>query len=343
MKKRHVFLDMLRALAVAEMIHGHSLDGLLDVALRDTPFFLSWTHVRGYTAPMFLFAAGFAFAIATLPRIDAYARFSNELVRRIQKLFVMISLGYLMYLPYFSLRKTILSIGSPEWHSFLSVDILRCIGVSLLILQIWLFFKPRKLLMLSVIWIITILVPVLSPYVGQHSFVHGLPNFLKFYFTGSRFPLFHYSSYLFLGFLIGYLFNGGRRYWSGVSLGAAVFFIVMVQVSRIWGLMPSLQGFMIKGGVIILITVALERLEPLWERLPWALKYFGKEPLLVYVVHVVIIYGSVLSKGLNYYWGAMLLLAYVWHKLKLEHPRTAHRVKRTISWSFIILFLLKPY
>ncbi len=100
---------------------------------------------------------------------------------------------------------------------------------------------------------------------------------------------------------------------------------------------------MIKGGVIILITVALERLEPLWERLPSVLKYFGKEPLLVYVVHVVIIYGSVLSKGLKVYWGAMLLLAYVWHKLKLEHPRTAHRVKRTISWSFVILFLLRPY
>ena len=56
MKKRYLFLDMLRALAVAEMIHGHSLDGLLDVALRKTPFFVKWIQVRGYTAPVFLFA-----------------------------------------------------------------------------------------------------------------------------------------------------------------------------------------------------------------------------------------------------------------------------------------------
>lgn len=360
MKKRYVFLDMLRALAIAEMIHGHSLDGLLAVSLRDTAFFVHWRYIRGYTAPMFLFASGFAFAIATLPHIDAYTRFSKELGRRMQRLFFIILLGYLMYLPYFSLRKTILSIGSPEWQSFLSVDILRCIGVSLLILQTWMFFRPRRFLTLSVFGVITILLPILSPYARESAFVLALPDLLRYYFVGSRFPLLHFSSYLFLGFLAGYLFKRGRRYWSGVSLGAVFVLVVVAQSLRLWGVLPSLQGFMMKGGVIVLLTVALEKLELVWRKLPSVVKFFGRESLLIYVVHVIIIYGSVLNKGLTLYWGAtlsygqvyrfiiwlmaaMLLLAYLWHKLKREHPQTALRLRQTMAWSFLILFVLRPY
>jgi hypothetical protein len=309
---------------------------------------------------MFLFAAGFAFAIATLPRIDAYIRFSKELVARMQRLFLIILVGYFMYLPFFSLRKTILSIGSPEWYSFLSVDILRCIGVSLLILQIWIFFKPRRLITLGVFGVITILLPILSPYAGENTLVLALPDFLRYYFVGSRFPLLHYSSYLLLGFLIGCLFNHGRRYWSVVSLGAALVLVIAAQLLKLGHMLPNLQGFMIKGGIILLITVGLEKLEIVWERLPSVVKYFGRESLLVYVVHVVMIYGSVLNKGLHFYWGAILsyqqvylfviwllatmfVLAYFWHKLKREHPQTARGVKQTLIWSCLILFLLRPY
>lgn len=96
---------MLRAVAVAEMIHGHSLDGLLDVSLRDSTFFINWIHVRGYTAPLFLFAAGFAFAVATLPYMKEYSVFSRELLRRMQRLFYVIFIGYFLHLPFFRFGK----------------------------------------------------------------------------------------------------------------------------------------------------------------------------------------------------------------------------------------------
>lgn len=360
MNKRYFFLDMLRAIAVAEMIHGHSLDGLLDVSLRNTAFFINWTHVRGYTAPVFLFAAGFAFAVATLPRVDDYSRFTKDFVRRIQRLFFVILLGYLMYLPFFSLRKTILSVGTPGWENLLRVDILRCIGVSALILQAWLLLRPKRVVTWAVIGMLTLALPILTPYVKNNELVLGLPTFIKYYFVNSNFPLFYYSSFLFLGFLLGYLFTEKKNQWLPYAVIVALVLIVVAQILDRMGIAVSLHRFMTKGGMIIVLTVLLQRCERLWRRMPSAVKYFGQESLVVYVVQLMIVYGSVLNKGLCSYWGrtlsygevylfiiwlmaAMVLLAYVWHKLKIEHAQVAKWVKNTLYWSFLVIFLIRPY
>jgi hypothetical protein len=351
---------MLRAIAVAEMIHGHSLDGLLDIGLRNTAFFVNWTHIRGYTAPAFLFAAGFAFAVAALPRINDYSAFYKNLLRRVQRLFFLILLGYLMYLPFFSLRKTILSIGTPGWENFLRVDILRCIGVSALILQAWLLLRPKRVMTWAVIGMLTLALPILTPHVRNNELVLGLPAFIRYYFVNSNFPLFYYSSFLFLGFLLGYLFTEKKNQWLPYAVIVALVLIMVAQILNRMGIAVSLHRFMAKGGMIIVFTVLLQRCEGLWRRMPSAVKYFGQESLVVYIVHLMIVYGSVLNKGLTSYWGqmlsygevylviiwlvaAMVLLAYVWHKLKIEHAQVANWVKNILYWSFLILFLLRPY
>jgi hypothetical protein len=360
MKKRYLFLDMLRAVAVTEMIHGHSLDGLLDIALRKTPFFINWIKVRGYTAPVFLFASGFAVAVATLPRLESYSRFSKHFLKRVQKLLFVILLGYLMYLPYFSLRMTILSIGSPAWENLLKVDILRCIGVSALFLQFWFLLKSKQSLTLIFISMITIALPLLTPLVRNSEVVLGLPGVVRYYFVDSRFPLFYYSSYLFLGFVLGYVFTVRKDFWLKSSLSIAALLIVLALLLNRTGLLPAVRDFMMKGGVIVLLTFLIERCEGLWQRLPSPILCFGQESLVVYVVHLMVVYGSVLNRGLVYYWGptlayseiypfiiwlmaAMVVLAYVWHKLKQEHPAAAKWVKYAIYVSFAVLFLVKPY
>lgn len=353
-------MDVLRAIAVAEMIHGHSLDGLLDIGLRSTPFFINWTQVRGYTAPVFLFAAGFAFAVATLPHIKDYSVFSRELLRRIQRLLYLIFIGYFLHLPFFSLRKVILSIGSPAWNNFLKVDILRCIGVSALILQVWLFLRPKREVTWVVIGLFAIALPILTPYVNNSELVFGLPAFIRYYIVNSDFPLFYYSSFLLLGFWLGYLFFEKKDRWLSYALIIAMALIVIAQIFSKAGIASDLRSFMNKGGVIVLLTILLERGEVLWRRMPSALKYFGRESLVVYVIHLILIYGSVLNKGLVSYWGqilsyrelylfiiwlmsAMVLVTYVWHKLKREHAPVANWLRSTLFWSLLILFLLRPY
>ncbi|MBE0432059.1 DUF1624 domain-containing protein [candidate division WOR-3 bacterium] len=360
MKTRYYFLDMLRALAVAEMIHGHSLDGLLDTALRGTAFFVNWTFVRGYAAPVFLFAAGFAFAVVNGPRLEMPVKFDRVLLRRLQRLLFLIVLGYLLYLPYFSLRKTILSVGTAPWGDFLKTDILRCIGVSLVVLQLWCLLKPKW----PAIWIMTglaaLMLAVLTPAVPHSAFVQNLPTAVKYYFTDAHFSVFCCSSFVFLGFTSGCLFSRQQDSWLKSSLVIAVMLIVFGRVVHGAGVLSGLHVFATKSGVIILLTVLLQRCEQLWQRSPLPVKYFGQESLVVYVVHLMIVYGSVLNKGMVFYWGttlsyvevylfigwlmaAMVVLAYVWHRLKVEHAGIAKWIKRTIYWSFLTLFLLKPH
>jgi hypothetical protein len=360
LKIRYFFIDLLRAIAIAEMIHGHSLDGLLDAGLRSSAFFINWTHVRGYTAPLFLFASGFAFAVATLPYVKEYSVFSRELRRRIQRLFYVIFIGYFLHLPFFSLRKTILSIGTSAWDDLLRVDILRCIGASALFLQAWQFLRPKREVTWVVIGLLTLALPILTLCVNNSELVLGLPTFIRYYFVNSNFPLFYYSSFLFLGFLLGHLFSEKKDRWLPYALIIALALIVIAQIFSQAGIATSLRSFMNKGGVIVLFTVLLERGEVLWRRMPSAVKYFGRESLVVYVVHLMIVYGSGLNKGLVSHWGqilsyrelylfmiwlmaAMVLVTYVWHKLKREHAPVANWLRNTLFWSLLVLFLLRPY
>jgi hypothetical protein len=227
-------------------------------------------------------------------------------------------------------------------------------------LQAWQFLRPKKAVTWVVIGLLTLALPILTPCVNNSELVLGLPAFIRYYFVNSNFPLFYYSSFLFLGFLLGYLFTNKKDRWLPYALIIALALIVIAQIFRHAGIAVSLRDFMSKGGVIVLFTVLLQRGEALWRRMPSAVQYFGQESLIVYVIHLMIIYGSVLNKGLTSYWGrilaygevylfiawlaaAMVFIAYVWHKLKLEHIKVANWVKNTIYWSFLVLFLLKPY
>lgn len=359
-KKRYVFLDVLRIIAIVEMIHGHTLDALLSPALRSSGFFVWWTNIRGYTAPLFLFAAGFGFAIATLPRQHEYIRFTRSLRRRLGRILFIVLIGYLMYLPYFSLWKTIQSVGSPGWQSFLSVDILRCIGVSLLILQMWYLLRFPDIVTVIFFSCVTLLMPVMTPVLQHSSVINGLPDILRYYFVGSRFPLFFYSSYLFLGFVSGYAFIRARTSWVWAATGAGLAFIVFAHLLNQAGVSRSLSVFLNKGGLLLLLTVACERGEYIWRRLPAAVRIFGQESFIIYVMHVFILYGSFLNPGLRHLFGshliyheiygvfiwllfAMGLIGYVWNRTKHEYPKTATIVRYFVYMTFIMVFLSNLY
>ena len=60
---RYPFIDVLRGLAVLFMIETHTVNALLDPALRAGTFHDALTYVNGLVAPAFLFAAGFSIVL----------------------------------------------------------------------------------------------------------------------------------------------------------------------------------------------------------------------------------------------------------------------------------------
>lgn len=358
--KHFVFLDIARGLAILEMIHGHCLHALLATPLRDGAFMTTWSHVRGFTAPFFLFIAGFSFTVATLPKLEEYKHISPTLIRRVSKILFVIIVGYVLHLPFFSLQKTLSAIGSPAWDAFLNVDILQCIGVSLLLLQLLYSLRLNGTVRIVLVACSVAALFLITPYLSSMSWVQSMPAFAGRFFVGSLFPLFPYASYLFIGALCGRVFVGKRDSWVRFAVLFSVSMVILSGTRFVFGGFPVVHDILFKGGMLLFLTAMLSLGEKLWRRLPSVALVFGQESLIVYVLHLVIIYGSVFNHGFIKPFGSMLSWhevygvfcvlilvlagsAYAWHSLKRTHPHAAFSIRYSLYSTFVIRFLTRPY
>ena len=99
MKRRVVFIDLARALAVVFMLYGHAIDGLLDPQYRTGTWFDIWTFQRGLTSCLFLLLSGFAFSIATARHWAVHIRVSPAILKRARRFALFIVLGYALHFP----------------------------------------------------------------------------------------------------------------------------------------------------------------------------------------------------------------------------------------------------
>ncbi|HKP59763.1 MAG TPA: heparan-alpha-glucosaminide N-acetyltransferase domain-containing protein, partial [Polyangiales bacterium] len=127
---RVVFVDLLRFVAALQMLQGHTIAALLAPAARHGPWFALWSAARGLTSVAFLFAAGLSFYLAT-----ERARDPRAASRRVLRALRLIALGYLLHLPLAALFTSDPASRLRALHEFAAVDVLQCIGVSLLALE----------------------------------------------------------------------------------------------------------------------------------------------------------------------------------------------------------------
>jgi acyltransferase len=371
------FLDLFRGFAVIVMVLGHSIDAVLSADARTTELFRLYDAVRGFTAPVFLFVSGLAFTIATERRWNEYHAFGSTSVKRVGRLLLLIAIGYALHIPFFSLTKLLYEITPADRAGFVQVDVLHCLAVSLLILQgiVMLSRTPRMfawvaagtgaaaVLFAPVIWEVNfapLVSPILSPYLNQQQL--------------SIFPLFPFSAFLIAGAVTGHLFLAARAQgrehelfdWVLASslLAAAfgLFFDVLpVQVfphHDFWKASPNF--FLIRLGIVLLLTYAfasLRRMPPLMAR---HMVTLGQASLLVYVVHLLTVYGSAANNGLAQVVGrslsyvpslavgmvvlmAMLMLVHSWNFLRQQHLLKVRLVQLALASSLLFLFVSRPY
>ncbi|MEO0226417.1 MAG: heparan-alpha-glucosaminide N-acetyltransferase domain-containing protein, partial [candidate division WOR-3 bacterium] len=103
MPRRIASLDLLKAYGILMMVQGHTLDAILNSTAKATGIYHFLTYLRGFTAPVFLFAAGIGFMISLSRRKDD-APLKNLLIR-LRHLIPIIAFGYFLHLPFFSLYK----------------------------------------------------------------------------------------------------------------------------------------------------------------------------------------------------------------------------------------------
>ncbi|MEN3045071.1 MAG: heparan-alpha-glucosaminide N-acetyltransferase domain-containing protein [Candidatus Hydrothermales bacterium] len=355
-KKRYLFIDILRGIAVLEMIHGHTLDALLSLTQKQLPFYIFWTHVRGYTAPLFLFSSGISFYLSTVGKRD-YLYLSSKLFKRLGRLIFIIILGYTLHLPYFSLRKIIYDSTFDDINRFLNVDILQCIGFSLLILQIFYFLLRKDSLFLFGNYILIIIFTILAFY-SLKGYNPGLPLFFSKFLKDSNFPLVPFSIYLFSGVYLGFLIKkiGGKNFSFLVFVILSFLKFVLINF-----FLSDLSDIYLKILILGILSFFLFQLE---ERSSFILKVvelLGRESLFVYYTHLLLIYGSVFNRvslkflfsgKLNFFeiylivfilFLIFLSFSYIWNFLKREYPFLSSLIKYFVYLYFIINFLTRPY
>ncbi|HUA63724.1 MAG TPA: heparan-alpha-glucosaminide N-acetyltransferase domain-containing protein [Verrucomicrobiae bacterium] len=301
--KRFPFLDWMRGLACIVMIQCHTFNSFVRLDLRPTAGYGLSQFIGGMAAPLFLFMAGMTSAF----QMESLARREPSPLRR-----WLISLrraGYILAIAFlFRLTNFLGSLPHANPAEITRVDILNCMAVAMAVFSVAAIFdsdRRARFAMLTALAIAAI-TPVMA-----HLPWDGAPRLMREYlvpFAGrGQFPLFPTASYLGFGLaagvvvkrtaeqrfdrmmqwslLIGLLVTLAAQYFS--NLPASVYGDV-----SFWTESPAL--ILIRGGLMLSVMAVCY----LWTQYiagpGWSwMQCMGKNSLMVYWVHVVMVYGGV--------------------------------------------------
>lgn len=311
---RLYFIDAIRAWAILMMLQGHFIDGLLDNAYRDNSntFYSIWKYFRGVTAPVFFTVSGFIFTYLLI-KGDQVGLNNPRVKKGLKRGLQLLAIGYLLRLNFFGL------LSGQLYGSFYLVDVLHCIGLSILgIIGIYLLtIKGNKLLFPCILLATTLVLFVMEPQYKQYTHYY-LPNLLANYLTkanGSVFTIIPWFGYASIGAFLSVLFtrfkNSTYLYPIAISSLAILGFILLTYSSAFFLKLYDVSGMLIfskiyfnnylfirLGDVFLVFAVFM-----LFRRFMnnSTILRIGQSTLSIYVIHYIILYGSFTGLGLYYF------------------------------------------
>jgi len=308
---RLFFIDAMRAWAILMMLQGHFIDGLLDPVFRDSSntVYNIWLYFRGITAPVFFTVSGFIFTYLLI-RVPQNGLENPRVSKGIRRGVQLLIIGYL-------LRLNLGGIFKGEiYSSFYLVDVLHCIGLSILgLISIYLLTAKRKKYLFPLVLVsITVLLFLFEPLYKQWSFSF-LPDFLANYFTkanGSVFTIIPWFGYATIGAFISVLFTRFKdyKYLYPVAISLALitgtvlcylssptflFFHELTGIELFKMIQNNNYLFIRLGNVFVVFAVFMILRQLMTNK---TVLKIGASTLSIYVIHFIILYGSFTGLGL---------------------------------------------
>ena len=344
--QRVIFIDLARAIAVILMVAGHTSSALLAKSYQSGEWFEVWTFQRGLTSALFLLLAGFAFSIATTRHWNTHLALSPPVLKRARRFAMFVVLGYALHLPMRPIWK-VADATEPQWRALFGVDVLQLIGVTLLAVQALVLVCRSRRVFMGVSFAIAIAMVAVSPFMWRTDWTRVMPLPLAAYLspgTGSLFPLFPWMAYVLIGAATGQVYArwgaahmGAFARWGMLLPGTALLVLGSALLSDV----PS--DVALRTGSCFLVMGAVALISQRISQLPHVFGAVAQESLVVYFVHLCIVYGSVWNPGLFQVFGErlspqatlgfvvavvlpMIALAWYWNRLKHVRPATARWV-----------------
>ncbi len=372
--RRLLFIDIFRGLAVLIMIEGHVFNSTILPALRPTKQFHYLDLLHGMVAPSFIFISGFAFALGLERKWDNFLRLEKPFWMQLRRLLFVLAVAYWLHLPAWSLQTMLHSTRETILY-FLRCDVLQLIALSLLFsLFLSVILRNQKLVMATLLILAAVIVFV-TPFIYYIDPRDYLPVPFSDYINamhGALFPLFPWAAYSFAGTCICWIYlrvrntENERRFFAFLAISGVILFIgAFILFYTPWQYYQyvdparsSPRHFMMKIGFIFFTLAGLWYYEQKKKPEKSILNIVGQESLLVYGLHLVLVYGASfmphhLSKDVGQMFtftpafavtfglvGLMIVTALAWHWMKINHPALARGIFYATCAVYFMKFFL---
>lgn len=316
---RLYFIDAVRAFAILMMLQGHFIDTSLDVSYRDESnmIYRCWKYFRGITAPTFFTISGLIFSyllIKAKQKGNAEKRIRKGLIRGL----MLIGIGYLLRVPIFEWF-----VGQFRTY-FLVIDVLQCIGLSLILVVAIYRITCKKTLLFSILMLLFGIIIFTTAPSYRFLELNDVPLVFSNYLSrsnGSIFTIIPWFGYVCFGAFISTLFYRyleRPRFKPAIVIGFLVVGMLLIHKSSLlfmklyyWldiTLLKEVANFNYLytrlGNVLVLFAIFY--LFETYIKQPLILK-IGQKTLSIYVIHFIIIYGSFTGLGLQQLLGKTLM------------------------------------
>ncbi len=303
-KTRLYFIDIARSIAILLMLEGHFVDnGLMDV-YRDTnnDIYNAWLFVRGFTSPIFLTITGIVFTYLLIGNNHLEYFRNNRIKKGYKRVVELLFWGYVVQVYAFHVLQCI-GIG------ILSILILYGIYKAVKIIPLWVyFFFAGTIIFSSYI--------VISSWPKEYYWPESAPIFIQNMFHGkySIFPILPRMGYTMYGAMIGvilYTYKSKVKEWSFILsvflIGAFLYFFLKDVLLIIDGIFAHPIYHLYKvdwlyeclGMVLIILSILIAIEKLIGELKPNLFLKIGQNTLTIYILHMVLLYGSITGFGIN--------------------------------------------
>ena len=343
------YLDWVRGIGAVIMLQGHVFHSFLRPELKTTRAYTLSQFVGGMPPALFLFLTGVTLAFL-MDSIERKGMAPRERVRQSLR-----RAGYLFFLAFaFRLQLWVFTGFPAPWQGVFKVDVLNCMGISIALLSVMALFKTAERIRLCAL--LGLGIALLSPVISQMDW-SGVPWIVRNYIIPdyNGFGIFPWGAYLAFGVSAGSVIRAiprdatGRCMQWAALLGGALILVCQYMAnspftiyakSEFWLNSPA-QVLTKVGVLFLMVSFAF-----LWTRYGagegWSwIRQFGVTSLLVYWVHIELVYGHaswLLKDNLTVPQTAFAAVAVILLMLAISTMKT-HREKwqdmlYSIGWSF---------
>ena len=303
--KRFPFLDWMRGLAVLIMIQCHTFNSFAAIGVREEGTYVLSQFVGGMAAPLFLFMAGMTFGFQMEGLDRRQPRAADRWLAALRRGAYILAIAYL-----FRFSNCVASIPRTDWNELTKVDILNCMGLGMIVFSAAAAVHPAARIRVALLSAVS--VAALSPVVA-HLPWGNTPALIQEYLAAGqgrgRFAFFPCAAYIGFGMAAGAVVRRAalerfeRLMQWAVLIGFALVFsgqyfsnipYSIYPRSNFWTDSPAL--IFIRIGIALLVLAVAFLWTEYGARARWSwMQMLGRHSLLVYWVHVMLVYGDILK------------------------------------------------